>query len=75
MDSVQKVVRGAIFFNSVFTPRAFQDEIEAVITDIIHKFGIDQKYVQDVTDQSTIKARALWNTTSLLSRYMMSLLI
>jgi len=45
MDGIQKVIRGAIFFNSVFETATFRNEILIAITQVIDKFRIDRKYI------------------------------
>ncbi len=48
LDRIQKVIRGAIFFNSVFETKTFHKEIEKDISKIMDKFGIDKKYLDHI---------------------------
>jgi len=48
IDVIQKVIRGAIFFNSVFETEIFRNEIVTAITQVIDKFRIDRKYIDDI---------------------------
>lgn len=48
MDGIQKVIRGAIFFNSVFETKTFCNEIVSAMTQVIDKFGIDRKYIDHI---------------------------
>jgi hypothetical protein len=50
IDGVLKVVRGAIFFNSVFDPKAFRNDIQITITGLVKKFELDDKYLKAVED-------------------------
>ena len=46
IDSVQKVIRGAIYFNSVFDTKTLHAEIESVIKHLIKQFNLDQRFVK-----------------------------
>lgn len=48
MDGIQKVIRGAIFFNSVFETETFRNEIVSSFTQVIDKFKIDRKFIDDI---------------------------
>ena len=46
IDGIQKVVRGAIFYNSVFNTAMLLEDIEAAVTDVVSHFDIDKKYIE-----------------------------
>lgn len=50
MDGIQKVIRGAIFFNSVFETETFRNEIVTALTQVIDKFKIDRKYIDHIKE-------------------------
>lgn len=50
MDGIQKAIRGAIFSNSVFETETFRNEIVTAITQVIDKFRIDRKYIDDIKE-------------------------
>lgn len=52
LDRIQKVIRGAIFFNSVFDTQTFKKEIFDTITSIIKHFKIDNRYINNIEEQS-----------------------
>lgn len=52
MDRIQKVVRGAIFFNSVFETDTFKSEMVTTFSQVIQKFSIDKKYIKHLKDKS-----------------------
>lgn len=52
IDNVLKVIRGAIFFNSVFDAKTFRDDIQITIANIVKKFELDYKYLKAVEDSS-----------------------
>lgn len=52
MDNIQRVIRGAIFFHSVFETSVFKEEINSAIKDVIKKFGIDEKFLQEIQKKS-----------------------
>lgn len=52
IDGVLKVVRGAIFFDSVFEPNKFRNEIYAAIEQVLAKFDIDKMYLRQVQEKS-----------------------
>jgi hypothetical protein len=52
MDRIQKVIRGAIYFNSVFDTQSFKKEITDTISSIINKFKIDSRYKNNIEEQS-----------------------
>jgi hypothetical protein len=52
IDQIQKVIRGAIYYTSVFDFETFDNEIVATLTMVIKSFAIDQKYIKVVKDRS-----------------------
>ncbi len=52
IDGIQKVIRGAIFFNSVFDKPFFETEIITAFTQVIQRFGIDTKYINQIKQKS-----------------------
>lgn len=52
MDGIQKVIRGAIHFNSVFEMETFRNEIVKAISQVIDKFKIDRKYIHSIKENS-----------------------
>ena len=52
IDGIQRVIRGSIFFNSVFDTNTFRQEIVTSITQAISKFGIDKKYISHIKSNS-----------------------
>lgn len=45
IDSVQKVVRGAIYYNSVFETKTLLKEIEITISQVIKQLKIDRRFI------------------------------
>nr|WP_121270869.1 hypothetical protein [Pedobacter schmidteae] len=52
IDQIQKVIRGVIYYTSVFDLETFNNEIEASLTMVIKSFSIDLKYIQAVNNRS-----------------------
>jgi hypothetical protein len=52
VDRVLKVVRGVIFFDSVFSTAEFKTEIETALLQVINKFDIDKKYLEQIKAKS-----------------------
>ncbi len=48
MDRIQKVVRGAIFYNSVFETSVFASEIVNVFSQIVDRFALGKNYVKAI---------------------------
>jgi hypothetical protein len=51
IDGIQKVVRGAIYYNSVFDTATLRQEIEIAILDIVNHFNIDIRFVEIVKNK------------------------
>ncbi|TCC88654.1 hypothetical protein EZ428_18630 [Pedobacter frigiditerrae] len=52
IDQIQKVIRGAIYYTSVFDLETFNNEIATTLTVVIKSFSIDQKYMQAIMEHS-----------------------
>jgi hypothetical protein len=52
MDRIQKVIRGAIFFYSVFEPDTFRKEIVSTLSQVVNKFSIERKYINDIKEKT-----------------------
>lgn len=52
IDEIQKVIRGAIFFDSVFRSDKFKAEIKMTIAELVDKFGIDKKFITSIPKKS-----------------------
>jgi len=50
MDSLQKVIRGAIYFRSVFETNSLINDFQANFKKILSDFNIDAKYTDVITD-------------------------
>lgn len=51
VDDIQKVIRGAIYFNSVFDTDTLHREIEHAIAQIIEQFNIEPRYLKLIKDR------------------------
>jgi len=51
IDEIQKVVRGAIFYNSVFETEILLKEIESSILQVIKQFNIDNRFIKVVKER------------------------
>lgn len=49
-DAIQKVIRGAIHFRSVFETQDLIDEIQTYFLEVLNQFQIDKKYLQIIID-------------------------
>lgn len=52
IDGIQKVVRGAIYFNSVFDDNDFKTAIKNAVIELVNKFSIDERFIEIVQQQS-----------------------
>src|SRR5690606_11744261 len=48
IDRIQKVVRGAIHFNSVFEQEVLSREFETVFADVLNNYNIDNGFLQSI---------------------------
>lgn len=53
IDQIQKVIRGVIYYTSVFDLKTFNNEIVATLTVVIKSFSIDQKYIHAIKGRSS----------------------
>ena len=52
IDQIQKVIRGTIYYSSVFDLETFNNEIATALAVVIKSLSIDQKYIQTIKDRS-----------------------
>lgn len=52
VDSLQRVIRGVIFFDSVFEAKSLNNEFALVFESVLKTFDINLSYIQDINDNA-----------------------
>ncbi|WP_411810829.1 hypothetical protein ACLB9Y_11440 [Chryseobacterium scophthalmum] len=52
VDRLQRVIRGVIFYDSVFEAKSLNNEFNTVFENVLKLFDIDLSYIEDISDNS-----------------------
>ncbi len=52
IDRIQRVIRGVIYFNSVFDIHNFRSEIVSEFTLVLDRFGIEKEFINDIINHN-----------------------